>query len=97
MFPVTHTMRVCVMLSQLSACSPIGLQKREDAAWSESFLRSSLQVIRGNRRRLMSSLKTTELKNREHAVEDIIDFVTDMTNPDRATGVIKTALQSGLI
>ena len=73
------------------------LQSRVDAAWSEPFLRSVLLVVRGNRRRLMSSLKAAELRNREHGVEDIKDFVTDMSNPDRGKVLLRTAMSSGLI
>ena len=70
---------------------------RLDAAWSEPFLRSALQVIRGNRRRIMSSLKALELKNRQHAVQDIEDFVSDMSNPDRAKVVLRSAVESAFM
>jgi hypothetical protein len=73
------------------------VQVRIDASWSEPFLRSTLEIIRGNRRHIMSSLKSLELKNREHAVEDVKDFVSDMTNPNRGKVVLKNAINAGLI
>jgi hypothetical protein len=54
-------------------------------------------VIRGNRRRLMSSLKQLELRNREHGVEDVRDFVADMADPNRGAVVVRAAVASGLI
>jgi Ion transport protein len=71
------------------------LEDRLDASWSEPFLRSALQVIRGNRRRLMSGLKALELKNREHAVEDVKDFIGDMHEEDRIKALLQAAQRSG--
>jgi hypothetical protein len=56
-----------------------------------------MQVIRGNRRRLMSDLKQAELKNREEAVDEIRSFVGDMSNPDRAEVVLTNARRAGIM
>lgn len=67
-----------------------------EAAWSAPFLTSAMQIVRGNRRRLMSSLKSLELRNRESAVRDAKEFVSDMTNADRMSVLVQGAERAGL-
>jgi hypothetical protein len=67
--------------------SGVGAQElHEDAAaaWSEPFLRSALHVLRSNRRRLMSSLKQVELRNREDAVRSVRTTLVDIPERERA-------------
>ncbi len=72
-------------------------QRRIDASWSEPFLRSTLAIVRNSRRKLMSSLKSLELRTREHAVEEVSDFVEDIANVDRARAVVSRASKTGLV
>lgn len=71
-------------------------EDRMDAAWSEPFLRSALQVVRGNRRRLMSSIKQLELHNREKAVEDTTDLIYSLSEPDRVKALLTSIGRAGL-
>lgn len=72
-------------------------QRRIDASWSEPFLRSTLSIVRNSRRKLMSGLKSLELRNRENAVLDIQDFVADIGSADRAKSVVNRATKTGLV
>jgi hypothetical protein len=78
-----------------SALPRSSAEERIDASWSEPYLRSALQVIRGNRRRLMSSLKGLELRNREAAVEEVRDFMADLET-DRVQALHNSIARTGL-
>lgn len=75
----------------------IEAQKRIDASWSEPFLRTCLNIIRNSRRSVMSSMKLTELKNREHAVEDIKSFIQGIPTSDKRNLMLGQASRTGLV
>jgi hypothetical protein len=72
-------------------------QRRIDASWSEPFLRTSLNIVRNSRRSLMSAVKSLELRNREHAVEDVKDFVGDIMSANRGRIMLRRASKTGLV
>ena len=65
-----------------------------DAEWSEPFLRSMLQAVRHNRRRLMSRLKAVDLTNRESAVGEVADFVADLAVREKARATLVKAAEA---
>jgi len=73
-------------------------QKRLCSAWSEPFLRSTLQVVRNGRRKLMATIKSKELISREHASTDLVSVVSDIKDSalDRASVVLKQG-EKGLL
>ncbi len=75
----------------------IEAQKRIDASWSEPFLRTCLNIVRNSRRGLMSNIKSLELKNREHAVEDVRDFVEEIHSSNRSRTMLRRASKTGLV
>lgn len=72
-------------------------QRRIDASWSEPFLRTCLNIVRNSRRSLMSSLKGLELRNREHGVEDVRDFIRDLKSVERSKLILSHATKTGLV
>ena len=66
-------------------------EERVAATWSTPYLRGTLQAVRVSRRKLMSSLKLLELRNREDAVGDVRKLVADLGSPDRLREALSRA------
>lgn len=83
---------------ELEAEAILEAHRRIDASWSEPFMRTSLFIVRNSRRAIMSSLKSLELRNREHAVADVREFVSEIgRDGDRALRIVTSAGKQALI